>query len=231
MAAGNLVRSAPPWLAARCAVLEGSSAICYKPLDLNRKKYITMMRSRLLPALAACLVAASLIASPPLRADDLADISALHRQGDHALALERVDAYLAAKPGNVEARFLKGLILTDQKNYPEATRVFVALMEEKPELPEPYNNLAVVYAAQGKYNMAKVQLENAISANPGYATAYENLGDVYARMASEAYGKALALDPSRAGTRGKLSLMQELFAKTGNPASPPAAAPEASTGQ
>lgn len=177
--------------------------------------------------LAATLLAHSL----PLRADGLADIAALHRQGDNDQALERLNAYLQAKPGDVDARFLKGLILTGQKNYPEATQVFVALTEDNPALPEPYNNLAVLYAAQGRYTMARQQLEMAINVNPRYATAYENLGDVYARMASEAYGKAVALDGTGSSARAKLSLMQEFFAKTGNPAPPQPAAPESAPRQ
>lgn len=173
---------------------------------------------------AAALLAASLMAQGlPLRAEGVADIAALHRQGNNEQALIRVNAYLQSKPNDVEARFLKGLILTEQKNYPEAIQVFVALTQDNPTLPEPYNNLAVVYAAQGRYTMARQQLEMAISANPGYATAYENLGDVYARMASQAYGKAVELGGSGSGARTKLSLMQEFFARTrAAEATPPA---------
>jgi len=223
-------RPPPPFVAGR-GVLDRIFAFCYKPLDLNRKKYITMMRARLLSALAACLAAAFLTLSSPLRADGLADITALYRQGNYAQALERVNAYLDLRPKDAGGRFLKGLILTEQKNYPEATEVFLSLTEDDPTLPEPYNNLAVLYAAQGKYQMAKMQLEMAIDANPGYATAHENLGDVYARMAGQAYGKALELESSNSSARVKLSLMQEFFAKTGTPGAVPPRDPEAAPRQ
>jgi len=61
-------------------------------------------------------------------------------------------------------------------------------------MPEPYNNLAVLYAAEGQERKAAEALEQAIRTNPSYTTAHENLGDLYARMASEAYAKALQLD-------------------------------------
>jgi len=88
-------------------------------------------------------------------------------------------------------RFNKGLILTEQKKVPDAIRIFSSLSEDYPDLPEPYNNLAVLYASQGQYEKARDALEAAIRTHPSYSTAHENLGDIYAKMASQAYGKAL----------------------------------------
>jgi ketosteroid isomerase-like protein len=86
------------------------------------------------------------------------------------------------------------------------------LTEDYPELPEPYNNLAVLYAGQGQYDKAKQSLEMAIRTHPSYATAHENLGDIYAKMASQAYDRALQLDRSNTATQTKLAMIQELFA-------------------
>ncbi|MEK9940635.1 MAG: tetratricopeptide repeat protein, partial [Methylotenera sp.] len=77
------------------------------------------------------------------------------------------------------------------------------------------NNLAVLYADQGQFDKARGALETAIKTHPSYATAHENLGDIYARMASEAYGKALQLDTANTRAQGKLSLIKDLFG-TGN---------------
>ncbi|PJC02445.1 MAG: DUF4440 domain-containing protein, partial [Gallionellales bacterium CG_4_9_14_0_8_um_filter_59_50] len=88
-------------------------------------------------------------------------------------------------------------------------------------LPEPYNNLAVLYAGQGQYEKAKVALEMAIRTHPSYATAHENLGDIYAKMASQAYDRALQLDKSNADTRTKLALIQDLFDKGARAAKAP----------
>ena len=144
-------------------------------------------------------------------ADDIQDANKLFKQGQQEQALEKVDAVLSAKPKDAQARFLKGLIFTEQGKTAEAIRIFSALTEDYPELPEPYNNLAVLYAGQGQYEKAKVALEAAIRTHPSYATAHENLGDIYAKMASQAYDRALQLDKSDASTATKLEMIKDLF--------------------
>jgi tetratricopeptide (TPR) repeat protein len=144
------------------------------------------------------------------RADDIQDAAKLLKAGQHKEALERVNKALAAKPRDAQARFLKGVILTEQGNTREAIDLFTRLTQDYPELPEPYNNLAVIYAGQGQYERARVTLEQSIRTHPSYATAYENLGDVYAKLASQAYDKALQLDKSNAGAQNKLSLVREI---------------------
>jgi Flp pilus assembly protein TadD len=158
-----------------------------------------------LTALCACFL---LVFSA--RADDLQDASRMLKAGQHQQALERVNKVLAAKPRDPQARFLKGLIFTDQGNAKEAIDIFTKLTQDYPELPEPYNNLAVIYAAQGQYDKARVALEQSIRTHPSYATAYENLGDVYAKLASQAYDKALQIDSSNKGAQNKLSLVRDL---------------------
>jgi len=150
------------------------------------------------------------ILSPAL-ADDYEDASRLLSQGKHAAALKKVDAAIASNPQDARTRFLKGLILTEQNNTEAAIQVFTLLTRDYPELPEPYNNLAVLYAAQGQYDRAQESLEMAIRTHPSYAVAHENLGDVYAKMASEAYDKALSLDRSNQTAQTKLALIRELF--------------------
>jgi ketosteroid isomerase-like protein len=145
-------------------------------------------------------------------ADEFGDASMLFKQGHRDQALEKVNKYLAAKPKDAQARFLKGLILTEQGKTADAMKIFSGLTEDYPDLPEPYNNLAVLYASQGKYEKAKQLLEKAISTHPSYATAHENLGDIYAKMASQAYDRALQLDNKNTATQTKLAMIQNLFA-------------------
>ena len=167
-----------------------------------------------LPALARAslfaLGAAAVFAFAPARADDLQDAAKLLKAGQHQEALERVNRMLAAKPRDAQARFLKGLIYTDQGSTREAIEIFTRLTQDYPELPEPYNNLAVIYAAQGQYEKARAALEQSIRTHPSYATAYENLGDVYAKLASQAYDKALQIDSSNTAAQNKLSLVRDL---------------------
>jgi tetratricopeptide (TPR) repeat protein len=147
-------------------------------------------------------------------ADELADVSQLLRGGQQAQALSRADAYLAKNPRDPQMRFLKGVILTEQNKSNEAIAVFTKLTEDYPALPEPYNNLAVLYAATGQYEKARVALDKAIHTNPTYATAYENLGDVHAKLASQAYDKALQLDSGNSGAKAKLTMIHTLVGNT-----------------
>lgn len=146
-------------------------------------------------------------------ADEIQDINKLFKQNQHAQALKRIDVYLTNKPKDAQARFLKGLILTTQRKTNDAISIFSSLTEDYPELPEPYNNLAVLYAGLGQYDKAKVALEMAIHNHPNYATAQENLGDIYAKMASQAYERALQLDRNNTTTQTKLALINDLFLK------------------
>jgi Flp pilus assembly protein TadD len=177
-----------------------------------------------LAARLAGMVCALAIALPAL-ADDLQDAAKLLKAGQHRQALERVNKALAAKPRDPQARFLKGLILTEQGNSKDAIEIFTKLTQDYPELPEPYNNLAVIYASQGQYDKARSALEQSIRTHPSYATAYENLGDVYAKLASQAYDKALQIDSSNTAAKNKLSLTRELVGRPG-PAAVVAAAPK-----
>lgn len=173
------------------------------------------------------------------RADDYADVAQLVRNGKLPEAMAKADQYLVAKPRDPQMRFLKGVIQRDSGKNTEAIATFTRLTEDYPELPEPYNNLAVLYAGQSQFDKARTALEMAIRTNPSYTTAHENLGDVYAKLASQAYGKALQLDANNAAVPPKLALIRELFnpatAKGQRPAStlsaptpvapPPVAAP------
>ena len=164
-------------------------------------------KSRWFAALAAAWFGVA-FAAP---ADDLREAQRLYSQGKQAPALEKVDAFLKAQPRDPQGRFLKGLILTEQKKTAEAIQVFTSLTEDFPELPEPYNNLAVLYASQGNYDKAKSALELAIHTHPSYATAHENLGDIYAQLASRAYDRALQLDKNNTTAQTKLAMVKELF--------------------
>ena len=143
-------------------------------------------------------------------ANELQEINTLYKQGQHAAALNRVNNYISAHPKDAQARFMKGLILSDQNNPSEAISVFFALTQDYPQLPEPYNNLAVLYASQGQYEKAKTALEMAIQTHPSYSTAHENLGGIYAKMASQAYDKALQLDKGSPAVPTKLAMIREL---------------------
>lgn len=174
------------------------------------------MFNRFCQRVALCGGALLLSFTLSVHADEIQDANQLFKQKQYDQALQKVDSFLATKPKDAQARFLKGLILTEQGKTDAAIKVFSALTDDYPELPEPYNNLAVLYAGQGKYDKARVALEMAIRTHPSYATAHENLGDIYAKMASQAYDRALQLDSSNTSTKTKLALIKELFSTDRN---------------
>lgn len=148
----------------------------------------------------------------------------LIEKGDLNAALKRLDAQLKGSPQDAEARFLRGLVLTRLEQTGDAIKAFADITRDYPQLPEPYNNLAVLYAQQGDYEKARDALEAALATNPSYATAHENLGDVYAALAGAAYNRALALNKENQGVRTKLSLLGDIN-KSGAATTEVAAAP------
>ena len=140
----------------------------------------------------------------------VAEVSQLLQQGKAAQAAKEADAYLRKQPGDVEMRFLRGVIATEQKQHAQAIKIFQELTRDFPGMPEPYNNLAVLYAADGQDRKAAQALEQSMRTNPSYTTAHENLGDLYARMASDAYAKALQLEGAPKQTAPQLALITQI---------------------
>lgn len=184
------------------------------------------------PTVRALLLATACgIALPVLAAPEHDEVDRLMQAGKLDEAMTRADTFLKDKPKDPQMRFLKGVIQLDTGKRAEAIAAFTQLTQDAPELPEPYNNLAVIYASQNQFDKARGALESAIRTNPSYATAQENLGDVYARLASQAYSKALQLDQNNTAVQPKLAVIRTLFTPApagGKPSAVvAAAAPEA----
>lgn len=160
---------------------------------------------------AVLLVGLLAVAGQVLADTDSSQIENLIKQGQLKQALALTQDQLAHDSDNVNYLFLKGLILTKQNKLDAAKKIFVRLTTEHPELPEPFNNLAVIDAAQGDFTAAREALQKAIDTHPSYATAHENLGDLYAKMASKAYNEALELDQANTSAKEKLLLVNNLF--------------------
>jgi Flp pilus assembly protein TadD len=173
---------------------------------------------RLPSPLLSLAIAAAMTFAASAQADEYADVDRLFSAGQWAEAVHKADQFLATHPRDARMRFLKGLAVAEQGRSVEATAIFVKLTEDFPDLPEPYNNLAVLYSKQGQYEQARRALEAAIRTNPSYATAYENLGDVYAKLASQAYSKALQMDGGNtAKVAPKLAMIRDLFTPKASP--------------
>ncbi|MBF0322755.1 MAG: tetratricopeptide repeat protein, partial [Magnetococcales bacterium] len=165
------------------------------------------------------LIAAFLLTCvpPALRAEagEIGEIQALLEKKQLAAAMSRLTGYLKSNPKDVQARFFRGLILAEEQKLSEAIQAFQELTEEFPDRPEPFNNLAVLYAEQGQLEKARDVLLKAINTRPEYATARENLGDVYAKLASQSYRKALQISKENPATEAKLALIRNIFLTQG----------------
>jgi tetratricopeptide (TPR) repeat protein len=186
---------------------------------------------RNLPRLLRLLALTALVGTSLAQASDYSEITQLLKAGKPADALAKADQRLAESPRDPQLRFLRGVAQADAGKQNDAIATFTKLTEEYPELPEPYNNLAVLYANQNQLDKSRAALEMAIRTNPSYATAHENLGDIYAKLASQAYSKALQLDGGTANSvKPKLAMIRNLFSAdsaSGRASKPAVAAPAA----
>lgn len=146
---------------------------------------------RLRPALAGWVACLLLGVGPALANTPAArEIEQQYRSGATVPALQRLDRALAERPGDADLRFLKAVLLAETGRADEAATWYERMTQDFPELPEPHNNLAVLRAAAGQLDAARVLLETALRLAPDYRTARENLGDVYVRLAARAYAAA-----------------------------------------
>ena len=174
---------------------------------LLESTYSMFMRCSPSSALRALAVAALLAAGGAAQADDYSDVAKLVRDGKTADAMAKADKYLASNQRDPQMRFLKGTAQAAAGKVEEAIATFTLLTEEYPELPEPYNNLAVIYAGQNRLDQARNALEMAVRNNPNYAVAHENLGDIYTRLAQQSYTRSLQLNGKNTALKLKLSTL------------------------
>lgn len=160
-----------------------------------------------LKGLIATAVIAAAFVSVNSDASDLDNATRLLRAGKHAEAMKVLDAGLKIDANAPQLRFTKGLVLMEQKRTQEAIAIFLKLSEDYPDLPEPYNNLAVLYSQDNQFEKARTALNMAIKTNASYATALANLGDIHARMAAQSYGKAMNVQGQNVGTQSKLQVL------------------------
>jgi len=165
-----------------------------------------------------CTGLLALILSTAASAQNTLDIESIRRMaasGDVSAALEQLDDLIAADSNDIQARFFKGLLLNEQGDSEAAKAVFAEMARLFPRLPESFNNLAAIYAEEGKYEQARQALLSAAANSPDYAAVRSNLGDLYIKLAVDAYRKALEIDPNDQASAAKLRLLEQLFGSGG----------------
>lgn len=177
----------------------------YPPTSVRRSSPILILALQL----ALCTSLHTVHAAEP---DDkpAAAIERLYRSGQAVQAFERLDKALADQPRDPGLHFLKARMLMDAKRVPEARTEYERLTQDFPELPEPFNNLAAIYADEGRLDLARSLLETALRNDPAYLTAQQNLGDVHARLALRSYQAAASAPRVDEGLQRKLKLARDL---------------------
>lgn len=153
-------------------------------------------------------------------ADDTPQIDASIAERNWSGALAELDARIASHPRDVQAQFKRGTVLARLNRDDDAIRQFAALTQAYPELPEPYNNLAALYAKHGRYEDARAALETAVKANPSYGLAYENLGDLYLRLAQQSYRRAQTLGQASATSARRVAAIDKIVSPAAEAAEP-----------
>jgi Flp pilus assembly protein TadD len=185
--------------------MKPSSGRMHRPAALVAASVLTC-------ALAAFASMAAHAQTPPAVADDTPQIDASIAASNWTAALAQIDARIASHPHDVQAKFKRGTVLARLNRDDEAITQFTELTQLYPELPEPYNNLAALDAKHGRYEAARTALETAVKANPSYGLAYENLGDLYLRLAQQSYRRAQSLGQASATAAQRVAQIDKIVA-------------------
>ena len=176
-----------------------------------------------------CCVSIAHAAPPPSTADGTPGADAAISQHDWASALTQLDERIKTNPRDVQAKFKRATILARLNRDDDAIEAFTELTQLYPELPEPYNNLAALYAKHGRYDEARAALETAVKANPSYGLAWENLGDLYLRLADASYRRAQTLGHASGTTPQRLADIEKIISPPPAQKKPRAASGEAAS--
>lgn len=164
------------------------------------------------PAAAWTLAVTLSLGSAAAWADEAAEVRALMARGEGAAALQRVQGAAAANPRDVQLRFLHGVVLMDLGRDDEALAHFTRMSQDYPELPDPYNNIALLQVRAGRLEQARQALETALRNDPTHRTARINLGEVHLMLAAEAWTLATAGGPADAALLRRLEGVRALLA-------------------
>ena len=145
---------------------------------------------------------------PTVQSDPHDQVKKLLRQEKYERAVVLVDKYMAVNPRDPQMRFWKAWITDRTGDKQVALNMYLSLTQDYPEIAEPFNNLAVLYAAKGQFSVAKEALDAALRANPNFADAHENMGDVLIQLANYSYQRSLQINPTQRGVSRKITILK-----------------------
>jgi len=145
---------------------------------------------------------------PTVQSDPHDQVKKLLRQEKYERAVVLVDKFMAVNPRDPQMRFWKAWITDRTGDKQVALNMYLSLTQDYPEIAEPFNNLAVLYAAKGQFSVAKEALDAALRANPNFADAHENMGDVLVQLANYSYQRSLQINPAQRGVSRKITILK-----------------------
>lgn len=151
----------------------------------------------------ALLLLGGLHATLTAASEEVRLVQELLSRGQAQAALQRLEARegaLALANGatagtDAELRFLRGVALMDLQRNAEALAWFERMTQDLPELPDPFNNIALLHVRAGRLEPARQALETALRNDPSYRVARANLGLVHLMLAVQAWEQVSASGP------------------------------------
>ena len=147
-------------------------------------------------------------ASPPW--SGYAQAQSMAENGNPRGALKQLETRLSTRPDDSRAAYLKGLVLMQLGRSEEAERWYKMMQANFPDLPQPGNALAVIYAGRGDLPAAEAALRALLEKHPDHTSARVNLARLYIQMAQAEYEKALKDTPDNAMIARKLEALKAM---------------------
>ncbi|MGB0712459.1 MAG: tetratricopeptide repeat protein, partial [Gammaproteobacteria bacterium] len=175
----------------------------------HRARPLLVMRLFLLLLLSSCVTPTAWAVDSNAELDRA---RSMLERGQLDSALKAIDGVLSKQPDDLGARLLKGVILAQKGLLGDATRIFQSITEDRPDLPQPFNNLAAIQASQGRYDEALTTLHKVVTLHPGYAIGHENLGDLHSSLAQRSYQNALGISGPSPRLQAKMEALSGFVA-------------------
>ncbi|KAJ0237406.1 Tetratricopeptide repeat domain-containing protein PYG7 [Hirschfeldia incana] len=114
--------------------------------------------------------------------------------------------------------FELGAVMLRRKFYPAANKFLLQAIQkwdgDDQDLAQVYNALGVSYVREEKLDKGIAQFEMAVKLQPGYVTAWNNLGDAYEQkkelpLALKAFEEALLFDPNNKVARPRRDALKD----------------------
>lgn len=104
---------------------------------------------------------------------------------------------------DVQLLFLEARALAAMGNTSQSLEIYRNMTFNYPELPEPWNNMAVLQLQVGSLDEALNSLQSALAIRPNYAIANRNLGLIYTYLAKRSFEKAASQGLTSAHTQAQ----------------------------